>query len=181
LLRRRKQCQGYKDLFTAGSKSAFVRHHPVTMPFPLQPNSGAQGEYSGLLAHPVANTIAAAMNQSARWYVLIPASAHGHQTPALRSGWRGMAGGRGACEFERQYVDLDDLKVHCERYAGTLAAIMVDVSVHPWRNSKREIRTLCEDGCTGAGAVRCTSMARISTRRWASRGPADYGADCFSI
>lgn len=85
----------------------------------LQPNSGAQGEYTGLMvirAYHVAN------GDAQRDVVLIPSSAHG-TNPASAV----MAGARiviVACD-ERGNIDMDDLRTKAEQHKDTLSALMV--------------------------------------------------------
>jgi len=85
----------------------------------LQPNSGAQGELTGLL------TIRAyhkANNQSHRNVVLIPASAHG--TNPASAVMAGMEVVVTKCD-ERGNIDMTDLKTNAEKYADRLSAAMV--------------------------------------------------------
>ncbi|MBC7465034.1 MAG: aminomethyl-transferring glycine dehydrogenase, partial [Bdellovibrio sp.] len=85
----------------------------------LQPNSGAQGEYAGLL---VIREYFKAKNQTNRKVCLIPTSAHG-TNPASAV----MAGFEVAlvkCD-ENGNVDIPDLKIKVEQYKDTLAAFMV--------------------------------------------------------
>src|SRR6185295_7521471 len=85
----------------------------------LQPNSGAQGEFAGLM------TIRAYHHdrgQPERDVVLIPASAHG-TNPASAS----MAGLKVvvvACD-SHGYIVLDDLRVKAEQHRKTLSSLMV--------------------------------------------------------
>ena len=85
----------------------------------LQPNSGAQGEFAGLM------TIRAYHHhrgQPERDVVLIPASAHG-TNPASAS----MAGLKVvvvACD-NNGYIVLDDLRAKAEQYKKTLSSLMV--------------------------------------------------------
>jgi glycine dehydrogenase len=87
----------------------------------LQPNSGAQGEFAGLM---VIRAYQRHQQQGTteRDLVLIPASAHG-TNPASAA----MAGLRVvivACD-QQGNVDLDDLRVKAEAHADTLCALMV--------------------------------------------------------
>ncbi|KAJ1982921.1 glycine decarboxylase subunit P [Dimargaris xerosporica] len=85
----------------------------------LQPNSGAQGEYTGLkciLAYHHAN------GQPQRNVCFIPASAHG--TNAASSVMAGMKVVPLRCCSDGT-LDLDDLKAKAHQYRDTLAAIMV--------------------------------------------------------
>ena len=85
----------------------------------LQPNSGAQGEYTGLM---VIRAYHLANGDSQRNVVLIPSSAHG-TNPASAV----MAGARVvivACD-EHGNIDVDDLRAKAEEHAETLSALMV--------------------------------------------------------
>jgi glycine dehydrogenase len=85
----------------------------------LQPNSGAQGEYAGLL---VIREYFKANNQSKRNICLIPTSAHG-TNPASAV----MAGFHVAlvkCD-DNGNVDIADLKLKAEQHKDDLAAFMV--------------------------------------------------------
>ncbi len=85
----------------------------------LQPNSGAQGEYAGLM------TIRAFHNnnnQSNRNVCLIPNSAHGtNPASAQMSGMKVVVVN---CD-ENGNIDLEDLKNKSEKYSKDLAALMV--------------------------------------------------------
>lgn len=85
----------------------------------LQPNSGAQGEYAGLL------TIRAYhQHQGAhhRDVVLIPISAHGtNPASAVLAGMKVVV----VKSDEEGHIDIADLKNKAEQYQDTLAALMV--------------------------------------------------------
>ena len=85
----------------------------------LQPNSGAQGEYAGLLtirAYHLAN------GDKDRNVVLIPSSAHGtNPASAVMAGMKVVVT---ACD-ESGNIDIKDLKEKAEKYKDTLAALMV--------------------------------------------------------
>ena len=85
----------------------------------LQPNSGAQGEYAGLM------TIRAFHknnNQSNRDICLIPNSAHGtNPASAQMSGMKVVVVN---CD-ENGNIDLEDLKNKSKKYSKDLAALMV--------------------------------------------------------
>jgi glycine dehydrogenase len=86
----------------------------------LQPNSGAQGEFAGLLA--IANYLRAS-GQSHRTVCLIPASAHGtNAASAVMAGLSVVVVKTGG---EQGAVDIDDLKAKIAAHADDLAAIMV--------------------------------------------------------
>lgn len=85
----------------------------------LQPNSGAQGEYTGLM---VIRAYHHANGEMRRNVVLIPSSAHG-TNPASAV----MAGSKVVvvkCD-ENGNIDLPDLKAKAEQYKENLSALMV--------------------------------------------------------
>jgi glycine dehydrogenase len=161
-----EQWQGYKDLFTALECALcdITGYDAVS----LQPNSGAQGEYAGLLA---IRAYHRSRNEPGRTVCLIPASAHG--TNPASAAMAGMQVVVVQCDSKGN-VDLHDLKVHCERYAGTLAAIMV---TYPSTHGvfEEEIRTLCEMVHRAGGQVYIDG-ANLNAQVGLAR-PADYGAD----
>ena len=85
----------------------------------LQPNSGAQGEFAGLL---VIRAFHHARGDQRRQVVLIPSSSHG--TNPASAAMAGMRVVVVACD-ERGNVDVDDVKANASRYASELAALMI--------------------------------------------------------
>ncbi|MFN8290447.1 MAG: aminomethyl-transferring glycine dehydrogenase [Chitinophagaceae bacterium] len=85
----------------------------------LQPNSGAQGEYAGLL------TIRAfheANGDKHRNVMLIPISAHGtNPASAVMAGMKVVV----VKALENGYIDVDDLKAKASQYSDTLSGIMI--------------------------------------------------------
>ncbi len=85
----------------------------------LQPNSGAQGEYAGLL------TIRAYhqhRNESHRNIILIPISAHGtNPASAVMAGFKVIVT---KCD-EAGNIDVEDLKQQAEKHKDNLAGLMV--------------------------------------------------------
>ena len=85
----------------------------------LQPNSGAQGEYAGLL------TIRAYhedRKENFRNVALIPSSAHGtNPASAVMCGMEVIVVG---CD-EKGNVDMDDLKIKADQYKDTLSCLMI--------------------------------------------------------
>ncbi|MEM7469759.1 MAG: aminomethyl-transferring glycine dehydrogenase [Pseudomonadota bacterium] len=85
----------------------------------MQPNSGAQGEYAGLL------TIASfhrARGEGHRNVCLIPMNAHGtNPASAQMVGWKVVAV---ACD-DRGDIDLDDFRAKAEQYKADLAGCMI--------------------------------------------------------
>jgi glycine dehydrogenase len=85
----------------------------------LQPNSGAQGEYAGLL------TIKAyheANGEGHRNVMLIPISAHGtNPASAVMCGMKVVV----VKALENGYIDVEDLKAKATEHAANLAGIMI--------------------------------------------------------
>ena len=93
----------------------------------IQPNAGSQGELAGLLA---IRGYHRARGEGARNVCLIPSSAHGtNAASAVMAGMKVVVVKAG----EDGSVDLDDLKAQCDAHSDGLAAIMVDLPVHPRR------------------------------------------------
>ncbi len=85
----------------------------------LQPNSGAQGEYAGLMA---IRGYLEAKGQGHRNVCLIPQSAHGtNPASAVMAGWQIVVV---KCD-ENGNIDLNDLKAKAELHKDKLAAAMV--------------------------------------------------------
>jgi glycine dehydrogenase len=85
----------------------------------LQPNSGAQGEYAGLL---VIRNYFEAIHQLHRNIVLIPASAHG--TNPASAVMAGLDVQIVNCD-ENGNIDVEDLRTKAQKFAQNLAALMV--------------------------------------------------------
>ena len=111
------QMSGYQELFKDLTKD--LKEITGFDAVSLQPNSGAQGEYAGLM------TIRAFHknnNQANRNVCLIPNSAHGtNPASAQMSGMKVVVVN---CD-ENGNVDLKDLKSKSEKYSKDLAALMV--------------------------------------------------------
>jgi glycine dehydrogenase len=111
------QTKGYKKLLT--SLSSWLCTVTGFDACSLQPNSGAQGEFAGLLA---IQAYHAARGQAHRDVCLIPASAHG-TNPASAA----MAGLRivvVACDAQGN-IDVADLEAKAQKHAAELAAIQL--------------------------------------------------------
>ncbi|HNX71471.1 aminomethyl-transferring glycine dehydrogenase [Rivihabitans pingtungensis] len=85
----------------------------------MQPNSGAQGEYAGLLA---IRRYHASRGDAQRTVCLIPKSAHG--TNPATAQMMGMQVVVVACD-DNGNVDVADLKAKAEQYSATLACLMI--------------------------------------------------------
>ena len=134
----------------------------------LQPNSGAQGEYAGLLA---IRAYHRSKGQSHRNVCLIPSSAHG--TNPASAHMAGMEVVVVACDAEGN-VDLTDLRRNAQKHAGALAAIMI---TYPSTNGvfEEHIRSICEI-VHGSGGQVYLDGANLNAQVGLAR-PGDYGAD----
>jgi glycine dehydrogenase len=134
----------------------------------LQPNSGAQGEYAGLLA---IRGYHAARGEPHRKVCLIPSSAHG-TNPASAS-MVGMDVVVVACDI-RGDVDVGDLRAKAEQHAKDLAAVMI---TYPSTHGvfEEHISEIC-DIVHGHGGQVYLDGANMNAQVGLSR-PGDYGAD----
>jgi len=134
----------------------------------LQPNSGAQGEYAGLLA---IEAYHAARGQSHRKVCLIPSSAHG--TNPASAQMVGMEIVVVACDA-RGDVDVADLKAKAETHADRLAAIMI---TYPSTHGvfEEHIGEICDIVHAHGGQVYLDG-ANLNAQVGLAR-PGDYGAD----
>jgi glycine dehydrogenase len=85
----------------------------------LQPNSGAQGEYAGLL---VIRAYHESRNEGHRDVMLIPISAHGtNPASAVMAGMKVVV----VKALENGYIDVEDLKAKAAQYSQNLSGIMI--------------------------------------------------------
>ncbi len=111
------QTLGYQEL--AKELSAYLCETTGFTACSLQPNSGAQGEYAGLLT---IRSYHQARNEAHRDIVLIPISAHGtNPASAVMAGFKVVVV---ACD-EAGNIDFADLKAKAELHAAHLGALMV--------------------------------------------------------
>jgi glycine dehydrogenase len=134
----------------------------------LQPNSGAQGEYAGLLAIRGYHT---ANGEPHRKVCLIPSSAHG-TNPASAS-MAGLDVVVVACDA-RGDVDVNDLRAKAARHAKNLAAIMI---TYPSTHGvfEEHISEICDLVHDHGGQVYLDG-ANMNAQVGLAR-PGDYGAD----
>jgi glycine dehydrogenase len=162
----REQAEGYHALFARLEKwlCDMTGYDAIS----LQPNSGAQGEYAGLLA---IRDYHAARGEPHRKVCLIPSSAHG-TNPASAS-MVGMEVVVVACDT-RGDVDVDDLRAKADKHAKDLAAIMI---TYPSTHGvfEEHIREICEI-VHGHGGQVYLDGANMNAQVGLSR-PGDYGAD----
>jgi glycine dehydrogenase len=111
------QAQGY--LYIVDELSKYLCEITAFDACSLQPNSGAQGEYAGLL------TIKAyheSRGDHHRNVMLIPISAHGtNPASAVMCGMKVVV----VKALENGYIDVEDLKAKAAQYAANLSGIMI--------------------------------------------------------
>jgi len=114
--------------------------------FSFQPNSGAQGEYAGLLA---INAFHASRNESHRRICLIPTSAHG--TNPASAQMASMEVVAVLCDAMGN-VDVEDLREKAAKYADILSCIMI---TYPSTHGvfEESIREICEIVHAAGGQV----------------------------
>jgi glycine dehydrogenase len=160
------QIAGYNELFAdiAARLCTISGYDAVS----LQPNSGAQGEYAGLLA---IRAYHRSRGDAQRDVCLIPASAHGtNPASAQLAGMRVVVVG---CDSNGN-VDLGDLAAKIASVGDTLAAIMI---TYPSTHGVFEeaIRDICNQVHAAGGQVYLDG-ANLNAQVGISR-PGKYGAD----
>jgi len=134
----------------------------------LQPNSGAQGEYTGLL---VIRAYHEAQGEAQRNVCLIPSSAHGtNPASAVMAGMEVVV----VKANERGEVDVDDLRAKAEQHADRLAALMI---TYPSTHGvfERTIREMADVVHEHGGLVYMDG-ANMNAQVGLTR-PADFGMD----
>jgi glycine dehydrogenase len=162
----RDQAQGYHALFARLERwlCDITGYDAIS----LQPNSGAQGEYAGLLA---IRAYHIARGEGHRKVCLIPSSAHG--TNPASAHMVGMEVVVVGCDAGGN-VDIGDLQAKADAHASDLAAIMI---TYPSTHGvfEEEIREIC-DIVHGRGGQVYLDGANLNAQVGLSR-PGDYGAD----
>jgi len=162
----REQAQGYQLLIDdLSQRLCAITGYDA---FSLQPNSGAQGEYAGLLA---IRAYHASRGDAQRNICLIPASAHG--TNPASAHMAGMQVVAVRCDSDGN-IDLADLEARAAEHASTLAAAMI---TYPSTHGVFEtaIRKACEivHRCGGQvyiDGANLNAMVGLAA-------PGDFGAD----
>ena len=130
-----EQAEGYHEIFKELKKQLeIITGLPAVS---LQPNSGAQGEFTGLM---VIRAYHHSKGDTHRDVVLIPASAHGtNPASAVMAGMKVVVV---KCK-ENGDIDIDDLKLNAEKYKDNLSALMV---TYPSTHGvfEDEIKEMCE-------------------------------------
>ena len=162
----REQAKGYHALFARLEQwlCEITGYDAIS----LQPNSGAQGEYAGLLA---IRGYHAARGEPHRKVCLIPSSAHG--TNPASAAMVGMDVVVVACDI-RGDVDVHDLRAKAELHAKNLAAVMI---TYPSTHGvfEEHISEIC-DIVHGHGGQVYLDGANMNAQVGLAR-PGDYGAD----
>lgn len=111
------QAQGYREM--VDNLEQWLKEITGFDAVSMQPNSGAQGEYAGLM---VIREYHHARGDQHRDVALIPSSAHGtNPASAVMAGMKVVIVG---CDVNGN-IDLDDLKAKVEAHSEQLAALMV--------------------------------------------------------
>ena len=105
--------------------------------YSFQPNSGAQGEYTGLLA---IRRYFAARGEAHRRVMLIPLSAHGtNPASAVMAGMQVVT----VKTLDNGYIDLQDFREKAYQYRNELAGVMITYP-STYGIFEEEIKQLCE-------------------------------------
>jgi glycine dehydrogenase len=111
------QTLGYQEM--ADKLSAYLCEITKFDACSLQPNSGAQGEYAGLLT---IRNYHISKGEHHRDVMLIPISAHGtNPASAVMAGYKVVV----VKALENGYIDIADLKEKAQAHAANLAGIMI--------------------------------------------------------
>jgi glycine dehydrogenase len=161
-----EQAAGYHEMFAALEKDIceVTGYDAVS----LQPNSGAQGEYAGLLS---IRGYHISRGDGHRNVCLIPSSAHGtNPATAHMVGYDVVVT---ACDADGN-VDLGDLRAKAEKHSANLAAVMV---TYPSTHGvfEEEIREICNIIHSHGGQVYLDG-ANFNAQVGISR-PGDFGSD----
>jgi glycine dehydrogenase len=134
----------------------------------VQPNSGAQGEFAGLLA---IRRYHEARGANSRDIVLVPASAHGTNAASASLAGLRVAVVKTAADGS---VDLDDLRTVLAKHEGSVAGLMITYpSTHGvYEPTVREVCALVHD----AGGQVYLDGANLNALVGVAR-PGDLGAD----
>ena len=139
-----EQAQGYRELIDdlARDLAEITGFDAVS----FQPNSGAAGEYTGLM---LIRSYHISRGEAHRNVAIIPASAHG--TNPASAAMAGMEVAVTACDAKGN-IDLDDLRAKVEQHRERLSCIMITYpSTHGVFESS--IREICEIIHSAGGQV----------------------------
>ncbi|MCU1322533.1 MAG: glycine dehydrogenase (aminomethyl-transferring) [Acidobacteriaceae bacterium] len=131
----REQALGYAEIIAAlEARLCDITGYDA---FSFQPNSGAQGEYAGLLA---IGAYHRSRGEGHRNICLIPASAHGTNPASAQMAAMEVVGV--LCDAQGN-VDVEDLREKATKYADILAAVMI---TYPSTHGvfEERVREICE-------------------------------------
>jgi glycine dehydrogenase len=112
-----EQAQGYHEMLSALEE--YLTEITGFSATSLQPNSGAQGEYAGLM---VIRAYHLSRGEGHRNICLVPSSAHGtNPASAVMAGMKVVV----VNSTDKGNIDVEDLKAKAEKYSKDLAALMV--------------------------------------------------------
>ncbi|MFO7648430.1 aminomethyl-transferring glycine dehydrogenase [Halomonas campaniensis] len=162
----RDQVAGYKQMID--ELAAFLVEVTGYDHISMQPNSGAQGEYAGLVA---IRRYQASIGEGHRDVCLIPSSAHG--TNPASAAMVSMKVVVVECD-EHGNVDLDDLRAKAEQHSERLSAIMI---TYPSTHGvfEESVREVCEIVHAHGGQV-YVDGANMNAQVGLTR-PGDFGGD----
>ncbi|MGD1861948.1 MAG: aminomethyl-transferring glycine dehydrogenase [Leptolyngbyaceae cyanobacterium] len=161
-----EQTQGYRQLFQ--DLETWLQEITGFAGISLQPNAGAQGEYTGLL---VIREYHQQRGDRDRTVCLIPESAHGtNPASAVMAGMKVVSV---QCD-DQGNVDIADLRAKAEKHSAQLSALMV---TYPSTHGVFEagIREICDIVHAHGGQVYMDG-ANMNAQVGLCR-PADFGAD----
>ena len=164
------QAKGYKKIFD--DLTAWLADITGLPGVSLQPNSGAQGEYTGLM---VIRAFHESKGNTDRIICLIPESAHGtNPASAIMCGMKVVVV---KCDDDGN-IDLNDLKTKAEHHKKDLAALMITYpSTHGvFENSVQEICNIIHE----SGGQVYLDGANLNAMVGVSR-TADIGVDVCHI
>lgn len=162
----KEQAEGYHKLFD--ELDTWLSEITGFAKVSLQPNSGAQGEYAGLMTirgYHLAN------GDTNRTVTIVPSSAHG--TNPASAVMAGMEVVVTKCD-DNGNIDLDELRVTVEKYSDRLSALMV---TYPSTHGvfEEDIKEICELIHKHGGLVYMDGANMNAQIGWTS--PAAIGAD----
>lgn len=165
-----EQAQGYQQIIT--ELGNYLKEITGLPAISMQPNSGAQGEYTGLM---VIRAYHHSNNESERIVCLIPASAHGtNPASAVMAGMKIIVV---KCD-DNGNIDVSDLRTKAKQHSQNLAAFMV---TYPSTHGVFEeaIGDMCDIIHKNGGQVymdgaNLNAMVGLCY-------PADFGADVIHI
>nr|WP_298248592.1 aminomethyl-transferring glycine dehydrogenase [uncultured Halomonas sp.] len=162
----RDQVAGYKQM--VDELSAFLVEITGYDHISMQPNSGAQGEYAGLVA---IRRYQASVGEGHRDVCLIPSSAHG--TNPASAAMVGMKVVVVECDADGN-IDIDDLRAKADKHGEALSAIMI---TYPSTHGVFEagVRDVCQVVHDHGGQV-YVDGANMNAQVGLSR-PGDFGGD----